>query len=140
MLLVYVMALVLASLGCSRKSEPARVTGETLNATPERKFVHDAHVWSVAFSPDGQLLATSSVDKTVKFWRVTDGALVRTLVHPEGVTCIAFSPDGRTLATASYDKLVRLWRVSDGALQKNIAWTFRCGMERCLQPGWEMAR
>src|SRR6478735_8551403 len=87
-LLYLIITLVFASAGCTRKSAPAQDTGETLNATPERKFVHDAHVWSVAFSPDGQLLATSSVDKTIKLWRVTDGALVRTLVHPEGVTCI----------------------------------------------------
>jgi WD40 repeat protein len=66
----------------------------------------------VAFSPDGQILATSSVDSTVKLWRVGDGKLLRTLQHPEGVTSIAFSPDGQQLVSGSYDSKVRLWRMS----------------------------
>src|SRR5689334_7635885 len=39
---------------------------------------HAAEVWSVAFSPDSQAMLTASVDGTVKIWRVTDGALLRT--------------------------------------------------------------
>jgi WD40 repeat protein len=82
---------------------------------------HRAAGRQLTFSPDGILLATSSVDSTVKLWRVADGKLIRTLQHPEGVTAIAFSPDGQMVASASYDGKVRLWRVSDGALTRTLA-------------------
>jgi WD40 repeat protein len=46
---------------------------------------HTDRVTSVSFSPDGRLLASGSDDKTIKLWRVADGALVRTLEgHAQG--------------------------------------------------------
>jgi WD40 repeat protein/subtilase family serine protease len=77
---------------------------------------HSSIVTSVAFSPDGSLLASGSWDDTIKLWRVSDGALVRTLTHTGLVTSVAFSPDGSLLALGSRDRTIRLWRVSDGAL------------------------
>src|SRR5688572_4663954 len=73
---------------------------------------HSAPLRQVAFSPDSQLLATSSADKTVKLWRISDRKLVRTLPHPAGITSIAFSPDGQWLVTGCYDATVRVWRVA----------------------------
>jgi len=82
---------------------------------------HAGAVRSVAFSPDGQTLATASEDSTVKLWRVSDGALVRTLSGHEGyVNSVAFSPDGQMVASASHDKTIRLWRVSDGVLLRTL--------------------
>ena len=75
----------------------------------------------VAFSPDNQRLATSSVDGTVKLWRVGDRALAETLTHPGGVTTVAFSRDGQWLASGSYDGSVRIWRLSDGALLRTLS-------------------
>jgi WD40 repeat protein len=72
---------------------------------------------SVSFSPDGRWLASGSWDYTIKLWRVSDGALVRTLTgHWSGVYSVSFSPDGRWLASGSWDGTIRLWRVADGAL------------------------
>ena len=74
----------------------------TIQVRPYRTInAHSAEGRGVAFSSDSQLLATSSVDKTVKLWRLPDVALVRTLQHPEGVTSIAFSPDGQWLVSGS---------------------------------------
>jgi WD40 repeat protein len=78
---------------------------------------HSNDVTSVALSPDAQTLASASEDTTVKRWRVSDGALLRTLTgHSDGVSSVAFSPGGQTLASESYDNTINLWRVSDGVL------------------------
>jgi WD40 repeat protein len=66
---------------------------------------------------DGRLLASGSLDNTIKLWRVSDGASVRTLTgHMEDVLSVAFSPDGALLASGGGDRTIRIWRVSDGAL------------------------
>ncbi len=65
---------------------------------------------SVAFSPDGQTLATGLPDQTIKLWDVTTGALLRTLTgHTSAVDSVVFSPDGRTLASGSGDVTLQLW-------------------------------
>ncbi|MCC7360711.1 MAG: WD40 repeat domain-containing protein [Anaerolineales bacterium] len=83
----------------------------------ELRFIASASwVRSVAFAPDGQTVAAGYYAPEVKLWRVSDGALVRTLTgHTSWVRSLAFSPDGQTLLTASDDQSVRWWRVSDGA-------------------------
>ena len=72
---------------------------------------HTQEVNSVAFSPDGQRLASASRDGTVKVWDVATGQESLTLKgHPLGVRSVAFSPDGRRIAsTGVFDGLVKLW-------------------------------
>jgi len=61
---------------------------------------------------DGQILASGSVDDTVRLWRVSDGFLLFTLQgHSGPVGGVAFSPDGRILASASSDGTIRLWGI-----------------------------
>jgi WD40 repeat protein len=74
--------------------------------------VDASHVTALAFSPDGQTVATGSHDQTVKLWDAATGQEQATLRgHAGAVTAVAFAPDGRHLATASYDQTVRLWEV-----------------------------
>jgi len=70
-------------------------------------------VYSLAFSPDGKLLAMGSSEAFVKLWRLDSPTEPRTLRgHTALIRSLVFSPDGKTLASASHDLTVRLWDVS----------------------------
>lgn len=68
----------------------------------------------MAFSPNGELLASGSLDDTVWLWQVKDGKLLSTLKgHTGTVFSVTFSPDGSTLPSGSGDGTVRLWGVRE---------------------------
>jgi WD40 repeat protein len=69
---------------------------------------HTGWVTSVAFSPDGSLLASGSWDRTIKLWRVSDGALVQTYDQETGtaVLSIQFSPNGQLFGYGRDDATV----------------------------------
>ena len=70
-------------------------------------------VRSVAFSPDGKLLATAMDDHTVLVWDLGNGKQLRRLVgHSNRVNALCFSPDGTLLVSAGLDGTLRLWRIS----------------------------
>jgi WD40 repeat protein/tRNA A-37 threonylcarbamoyl transferase component Bud32 len=76
---------------------------------------HTGRVLSLAFSPDGQYLASGSADHTIRIWTAATGQKVLTLRgHTGQVRKIAFHPDGRRLASAAADGTVRVWEVPDG--------------------------
>ncbi len=76
---------------------------------------HNDSVHSIAFSPDGKILASGSGDKTIKLWDISTGETIKMLTgHSKGVDSVSFSPDGKILASGSYDKTIKLWDVSTG--------------------------
>jgi WD40 repeat protein len=66
---------------------------------------HEDGVSSVAFSPDGKIIASGSYDKTIILWNTESGKRRRKPLngHTEAVTSLAFSPDGKIIASSSQD-------------------------------------
>jgi WD40 repeat protein len=72
---------------------------------------HTAWVSCVAFSPDGQRLASAGEDDTVRIWNPATGARLATMTgHSDTVYGVAWSPDGLRLASGSIDRTVRIYR------------------------------
>lgn len=84
---------------------------------------------SVAFSPDGSMIATGGWDDlgSVYLWQVSDGKLLKNLPGQNGgVTSVVFSPDGKYLASGSPEKLILVRYVSSG----QPAYSFNDEVER----------
>ena len=112
-----VLVLPTPSAACLPTPVPAIPAAQPLKIMSD----HGAEVLSVAFSPDGGLIASGSVDNTMRLWRVREGELLRTMRgHPFPVLTLDFSPTGTMLATGSTDSKLRIWRVSDGSLQRTL--------------------
>ena len=76
---------------------------------------HEQAVSSVAFSPDGRTIVSTSADHTARLWDVATGREIAILRgHEDVVMSAAFSPDGKTVVTASDDKTARIWEVATG--------------------------
>ena len=75
---------------------------------------HTEGIFSVAFSPDGSMLASGSLDETI-LWDVSTGRQIRTLTgHTHFVESVSFSPDGSMLASGSWDETIGLWDTRTG--------------------------
>jgi WD40 repeat protein len=78
----------------------------------------------MAFSPDGRLLASSSIDGTIRLSDVATGWVVQELSTGAGPTTVplAFSPDGETLAAGGASGAVNLWVVKTGQPKEPLRW------------------
>ena len=69
----------------------------------------------MAFSPDGERLASAGGDGTVKIWNSRTGEVIQTLnAHTDSVYSVAFHPDGKHLASAGADRKVKVWDLTTG--------------------------
>lgn len=76
---------------------------------------HKGPITDLAFSPDGQILASTSYDKSLRLWKIGSDEKEKILEgHDQWVTSVAWSPDGKQLVTGSSDGTARIWSLPDG--------------------------
>ena len=95
---------------------------------------HSRKVGHVLFHPVAEnILASSSLDYTVRLWNIETGENIITLKHPDMVTSMSFSYNGEHIATISRDKKLRVWNIKKqeivsegqahtGAKNQRVAW------------------
>ncbi|HEY7312524.1 MAG TPA: sigma-70 family RNA polymerase sigma factor [Gemmataceae bacterium] len=92
------------------------------------RFRHEGEAWSLAFSPDDKILASTSHDGLIYLWDAATGKELRRIRTTEAkkeyishVFALAFSPDGKVLASRQTDNAVCLWDVATGKELRRIA-------------------
>jgi WD40 repeat protein/serine/threonine protein kinase len=81
---------------------------------------HTRPVVAVAFSPQGNMLASGARDGTLRLWNAETAEQTALPGHAIMIRTLTFSPDGRTLASAGADRTVKLWDMPAGALRKEL--------------------
>ncbi|MBI4853694.1 MAG: hypothetical protein HY819_18020 [Acidobacteria bacterium] len=78
----------------------------------------------LAISSDGALLASGSLDNSVRIWNLSSGKEIKTLIgqdaHNGAINCLAITPDSKTLISGSADGTLKLWDLPAGTLRKTL--------------------
>ncbi|MGF1471053.1 MAG: Hsp70 family protein [Rubrobacteraceae bacterium] len=108
-------------MGATKESILERRTPRPELSEPENLFLahiligHSDKVNSVAFSPDGQFLASGASDHAVRGWNARTGQSTGTLVgNLDRVSSVAFDPNGELLASGGFDNTIRVWKLPNG--------------------------
>jgi WD40 repeat protein len=76
---------------------------------------HSDVVLRLTWAPDGETIASTSVDRTIRLWNRETGTIERVLSgHHEGVNEVAWGPGRTWIGSASFDRSIRIWDLSDG--------------------------
>jgi WD40 repeat protein len=99
---------------------------------------HADPVWTLVCSPDGKLIASSTIQGAVRLWDAENAKPLGTLPHDSGmIYSMAFAPDGKTLAVGVYEQErmrvsgeVRLWNIATKRLRETLKREPSCGVGR----------
>jgi WD40 repeat protein/transcriptional regulator with XRE-family HTH domain len=105
----------------SREAESTLRQGLALLSRPMLSLSASARVQQIAYSPDGQYLASAEADGGARIWSVASGQELSRLAHDDSVDAVAWSPDGRYLATGSDDRTSRVWDARTGREMARLA-------------------
>ena len=95
--------------------QPVGVPDNVSRIIGNLRLRHSREINAVAFSPDGQRLATASSDGTVKIWDLGNGHEILSYAgHTDKVRCLAWSVDGTFIASAGMEKNIKIWDVKTG--------------------------
>ncbi|KAG2350121.1 WD40 repeat-like protein [Suillus weaverae] len=96
-----------------------RISDATSGDMIKQFEAHNQLFYSLAIAPNGTKFATTSYDKTTRFFDLTTFKLIgEPIEHPDAVQGLAFSEDSQLIATGCHDKLVRTWTVPQSEPEK----------------------
>jgi serine/threonine protein kinase len=101
-------------------SEPTRNVSENF-ALRDTIQTPTGEPWSLAISPNGQILANGSDNKTIELYDLKTRQLLRTLSgHTDAIRSVVFSPDNNTLVSSSGNNTIKVWDVQTGQLKQDL--------------------
>lgn len=118
---------------------------DSLIETEEEVFPEE--IWSLVFSPDGQIIASVCDDYAIRLWDFKTGKCRRILeIHSvleieqrwpgEVNMLLAFSPDGQTLASSADDSNIQLWSIQTGACLSTLKGRSGKDLQNNFLTGW----
>ena len=109
---------------------------ETGKMHPRQLIGHSSYVYSLAFSPKGNMLASGSYDEALFLWDVRTQRLMRSHpAHSDPIGGVDFVRDGTLIVSCSSDGLIRVWDTATGQCLRTLVHEDNAGVtSACFVP------